>query len=773
MQKNLINPNKARITQHNQAKSQNGFILLPVVLAITLVAAIAFLMNREGAMAVNQVGGEMQATQASLAAKAGMSHMLWQSTNANCTGYTNLAATSFGTNSYSATITPTSNSPVSIKATGTDAQGASYTITRDWVTMYQPYNTVTLQLGADPGMDVAIASAYSTANFGGDENAALKTWLFTWYYRNQLIQLDLPSTIPINAHIVSAELQLFQKTGFGSGKIAAHRVNQPWLEGTKTGSGTADGATWKTYDGTNAWATNGGDYDAIPVATSEIKNASGVVASWEIAPLVQLWLPDKTKNFGVLLKTNDTLSPTFGSKEDATPSKRPKLVITYTCECGKACTPIPVCDAEYSVTNKVGGFSTLNYSSSTIKGLTFLPAGNVFNGAQAPTSVGAWVSVDSGLDKIIMTDISGAFKTQVATPGGTPTGIAYIANGSHAGQFAVIDYNYNGITWVSSTGATISTTSLTGVTNPLGVTYMEKTASGVNNGQIAVVDNAKKVSIFDQNGNLKISFSISGFINLPEDIAHIPNKDRFLILDRNAQKVFIIDFNGMHIASYLLSSYGLASAYGIAINPLTCDHAFGDIGVDLVTLLNKDPSKPANAASKVFDDFADTDIYQGLPNNVFGAEKDIVVGKDTTGKNDKILIKFDVSSLPVGATVTSATLRLNLISTTGSGSYNIGVYKIIASWSEATATWLNFSASGNYNTTQLAVSNVALGSTGFKEWTIPVGLINEWRDGIPTPNYGMALVFESTTKGPDYQFTSKENTVVASRPQLVINYTLP
>lgn len=769
MQINQINPNKARITQHNQAKLQNGFILLPVVLTITLIAAIAFLMNREGVMNVNQVGGEMQTTQASLAAKAGMNHMLWQATNANCTGYANLAAANFGTNSYSATITPTSNSPVSIKATGTDAQGASYTIARDRVTMYQPYKTLTLQLGTDAGKDAFIASGNSLANFGSDENAVMRTWIFN-LYRNQLIQFDLPSSLPTTAHIVSAQLQFYQKTGTGSGIVSVHKITRSWTEGTKNGSGTADGATWKKYDGTNTWAKDGGDYEAAPISSGPVIDASDVLVSWEIAPLVQTWLADKNTNYGVLLKTNDYLSHTFGSKEDSTVSKRPKLIITYTCECGKACDS--VCDAEYTSVVKKSDFSTLNYSSSTIKGLTFLPAGNIFNGVQAPISGGAWISVDSGLDKIIMTDISGAFKTQVATPSGSPTGIAYIASGSHAGQFAVTDYNYNGVTWVNSTGATVSTTSLTGVTNPLGVTYMEKTASGVNNGQIAVVDNAKKVSIFGQNGNLIKSFSISGFINLPEDIAHIPSKDRFLILDRSAQKVFIIDFNGTHIASYVFSSYGLASTYGIAINPLTCDHAFGDIGSDLVTLLNKDPLKPANTFSQVLDAVADTDIFEGFINVNYGTDPFIVAGRDIANKQDKILIKFDVSSLPVGATVTSATLRLNLAGSAGTGSYNIGLYKIKASWSETTAKWSNFSASGNYDTVQQAVTSVLLGSIGFKEWTIPVAMVNGWI-ATPTSNYGMALVYESATKEPDYQFASRENTTVASHPQLVVNYTLP
>ena len=338
MQSNKNSHHKAGITQYIQRKLQNGFILLPVVMALSLIAAIAFLMNREGAIAVNELGGEMQTTQASLAAKAGMNHMLWQSANANCSGYTNLASTGLGTNSYSATISPTSNSPVSIKVTGTDAKGASVTINRDRVTMYKPYETVTLQLGIDPGMDTYISSTFSTSNYGASENSVLKVKIFSWLYRNQLLQFDLPSSIPVNAHIVSAQLLLYQTSGT-AGDVSVHRVNRSWIEGTKSGSGTADGATWKTYDGTNAWTTNGGDYDATAVSVSTITTGSDISQSWEIAPLVQDWLASPNTNYGMLLNTGDSISPSFASKEDATLSKRPKLIITYTCECGKICSP--------------------------------------------------------------------------------------------------------------------------------------------------------------------------------------------------------------------------------------------------------------------------------------------------------------------------------------------------------------------------------------------------------------------------------------------------
>jgi hypothetical protein len=114
-------------------------------------------------------------------------------------------------------------------------------------------------------------------------------------------------------------------------------MTRNWVEGTKSGTGTADGATWDTWDGTTAWAMAGGDYDSAAVTSSLITAATGDWESWDIKALAQGWLDGTFANNGLLLKGSGTVNVRFASKENADPALHPKLAITYACECGSAC----------------------------------------------------------------------------------------------------------------------------------------------------------------------------------------------------------------------------------------------------------------------------------------------------------------------------------------------------------------------------------------------------------------------------------------------------
>jgi len=231
-------------------------------------------------------------------------------------------------------------SPMSINVAGTlsgnpsPANDITRNLTRTDVPVYQPPGTTALQLGTDPGEDAMLDSFYDLRNYGGADYMQVHDNGSDWQ-QYPLIRFDLLG-LPRGAVLVSARLELNLQSLSSPGTATIHQVTRSWVEGTKSGGGSADGATWFTHDGTNPWTSAGGDINASMVAATAI-NGGETWVSWEIAPLVERWLAGEP-NYGLLIKPDSTLKEAeFASKEDPTVGVQPKLTITYTCECGSPC----------------------------------------------------------------------------------------------------------------------------------------------------------------------------------------------------------------------------------------------------------------------------------------------------------------------------------------------------------------------------------------------------------------------------------------------------
>ena len=148
---------------------RDGSVLFAVVLALTLVATLAYLMNREAAMEVAAVGGSMQVEGARYVAQAGFEHALWRVQQANCGGYSDLTSIAFGDHSYSAAVTPASGTPVAIAATGTLASGAKRSVERKGVAVYQSTSITTTLQPASEGKDGWVTSTLSNRNYSDVE----------------------------------------------------------------------------------------------------------------------------------------------------------------------------------------------------------------------------------------------------------------------------------------------------------------------------------------------------------------------------------------------------------------------------------------------------------------------------------------------------------------------------------------------------------------------------------------------------------------------------
>ena len=109
----------------------------------------------------------------------------------------------------------------------------------------------------------------------------------------------------------------------------------------------------------------------------------------------------------------------------------------------------------------------------------------------------------------------------------------------------------------------------------------------------------------------------------------------------------------------------------------------------LVLLLGTGAAPSASAAQFNLAPVADTYVESGHPAQSHGSEPGLWVGYDQAGGylSERALIAFDPSAIPVGSTITSATLGLYVAGTTTSDPpLTVGVYRVRSAWSE-TITW--------------------------------------------------------------------------------------
>ena len=182
----------------------------------------------------------------------------------------------------------------------------------------------------------------------------------------------------------------------------------------------------------------------------------------------------------------------------------------------------------------------------------------------------------------------------------------------------------------------------------------------------------------------------------------------------------------------------------------------------------------------------DTEIWNNNASDElknYGSCNTIYVNGSSTTPKERPLIRYDLSSIPSTATITSATVRL--AKNGGSNTArNVSIHRLTNNWTEGTgacggtngvANWQQritstawTTAGGDFDATATATISVA--SNGTYNFTA-TSLVQGWVNSTFS-NHGILVKFTTENLNSEIDFASTENSVIANRPQLLVTYTL-
>ena len=183
----------------------------------------------------------------------------------------------------------------------------------------------------------------------------------------------------------------------------------------------------------------------------------------------------------------------------------------------------------------------------------------------------------------------------------------------------------------------------------------------------------------------------------------------------------------------------------------------------------------------------DAQILHDNPDTNYGTGTSIGIGENNTAtQRRRTLIKFDISSIPSNAIVSSAKLYLRINLNRSSNARDFKMYRVLRDWVESEMTWNDWSTGNAWTTggcgsdgndadltnVWATTSYTASESVGtVKEYDIDTDLIEGFIDGTYN-NYGWVLL--SPEESNDlYNHDSAGSATAANRPKLVITYTVP
>lgn len=261
---------------------RRGYILLPVVLLISLVAVAAFILNNESVVETNVTNASVEIEKVEYVASAGLQHATWQIDQAGCGPFTDVSQ-SFGKGSYSSQIT-TNNVGGNVSSITVPVSGDSF-----------------------------IQKDNSTANYGSNAELQVGGSYFGSNYERAIYRFDMENAgIAPGATIVSAVARFYVVSFTHTKNVTVHQITADWDEATVT------------------WGDISNDVNTSPLGSIPPGTPTGQYVEVNITALVQSWINGAAENYGVTLapaRLNGSTTARYTSREYGNVSQRPELVV--------------------------------------------------------------------------------------------------------------------------------------------------------------------------------------------------------------------------------------------------------------------------------------------------------------------------------------------------------------------------------------------------------------------------------------------------------------
>lgn len=324
----------------------DGFLLLPVTLALVLVGALAYALTRDAGMNIAGVEAEYDAEAARYLAEGAFNLARWRNNQKKCNGVASFQATklyryslkssNIGTTPGDLVGTMTANDITEVKSNSGDKVKGYITVDVSSATTRTPAGAQRIlrtvpryDFDKDPVTTQVAGGASITIHSGAPPQDKVNYMELTDSgAANQsygLLRFDL-STVPAKALVKEAKIELERDGGepwfLPFRKLTLHRVTRPWDPAT---------ASWNSPD----WSKPGGDYSLNGVDSHHMVEGLYVayvvddgIYTWHIDTLAAGWLDGTVPNYGVLFKPTNLNKSRFRTFASSV-GQVPKLTLAY------------------------------------------------------------------------------------------------------------------------------------------------------------------------------------------------------------------------------------------------------------------------------------------------------------------------------------------------------------------------------------------------------------------------------------------------------------